>query len=771
MDSTMNQSIVRFSSMLIALLSSASFAAVGAWPGDPAAGPQGEATRFSVPIQIDDAVIEHVEQGDEVTIEGFGRLLVPGMPGLPSRVFSVAIPPGSVVKGVTFEPGMGRTLPGTYRVPPVGLPRIIGNEDPQLLARDMRASEENRLAVYGSDEPYPRSVGEYLGRAGYREYQLLDVRISPVQYHPLSGRLIVFSEVTIRVDCIVPAGGSENPAVIDRSPGTEAVAREIVVNYDQARQWYAATEGGPQRGLYDFVIITLQSLTSAVSPLVNWETIKGRTVQVVTTQWIDSHYPGFDLAEKIRNFLREKYPSGAWGIEDVLLVGHYDDVPMRECWQDVGYGRPETDFYYAELSLPDNQSWDADGDRRYGESGQDPIDFYAEVNVGRIPWSDVNTVEQICNKSVAYEQNSDPSYKKNILLLGAYFWSDTDNAVLMEYKVDPSIHPWMADWTATRMYEQNANYWSDYDCDYPLLHGNVMDVWPDEKFAFVNWAGHGSPTSCHIYGLGAPAFITSADCPSLNDTYPAIIFADACSNSDTYYLNIGQAMMAQGAIGFLGATQVAYGMPAWNHPLDGSSQSLDYYFTASVTSGDYTQGQGHQRALRQMYQQGLWYYPEYEAFQWGALWGNPDLGMGINESTVIVDDSGSEFFVLGGSWSVGEHPNANYGSAAYARSPTGERSAGWRVSRLVSSGTYEVYTWKFEHERQHLMATDVPYKVYHRDGESDWIRIDQSTPGNEWIYLGTFSFDGGSSQGVMITDDANGAVIADAIKLERTASP
>jgi hypothetical protein len=28
-----------------------------------------------------------------------------------------------------------------------------------------------------------------------------------------------------------------------------------------------------------------------------------------------------------------------------------------------------------------------------------------------------------------------------------------------------------------------------------------------------------------------------------------------------------------------------------------------------------------------MYTQGLWYALRYETFEWGALWGNPDLGM------------------------------------------------------------------------------------------------------------------------------------------------
>jgi hypothetical protein len=293
---------------------------------------------------------------------------------------------------------------------------------------------------------------------------------------------------------------------------------------------------------------------------------------------------------------------------------------MRRCAQDLGYGRPETDYYYAELSLPDNQSWDADGDHQYGENS-DPIDFTVEVNVGRIPWSSSSTVSHICNKSVEYEQNNDPAFKKNILLLGAFFWADTDNAVLMEKKVDQN---WMSDWTMTRMYEQG---YSSYPSDFNLDLNTVKTVWSEGSYAFVNWAGHGSPTSCHVMYSKGSAFVTSDTCLSLNDNYPAIIFADACSNSDTDYLNIGQAMLKQGGVGFLGSTKVALGRPGWNDPYDGSSQSLDYFFTTCVTSGEYSQGQAHQWALYEMYTHGLWSYQKYETFEWGALWGNPDLAM------------------------------------------------------------------------------------------------------------------------------------------------
>ena len=562
------------------------------------------------------------KQGYEVTIENFGRLLIPGKPNLPSKIFSIALPPGVTVQDVTFEAKDSIVVPGEYYVEPNSLPRVIGEEDPVLFERDQQLYHENYQSTYGVNDPYPASIGEIIGTGGYRKYNLIDVRINPVIYYPISGELLYHPEIIVKVHFTPSDQTSSEDIMIDALPRTEQIAKEIIINYDQAQKWYPILPNGREQ--YNYVIITLDSLVSAVTPLADWESAKGKSVNVVTTSWINNNYAGYDLAAKMREFLREKYPSGVWGIEDVCLIGGYDDVPMRRTAQNTGYGQPETDYYYAELSLSDSQSWDANGNHLYGENS-DPIDFIAEVNVGRIPWSDPAIVQSICLKSIAFEQNNDVSYKKNILLLAAFFWSDTDNAVLMEYKTNPVNYPWMSNWTKTRLYEDDQ---SAYPCDYDLSYNNVKSVWSTGTYAFVNWAGHGSPTACYEYYPSQP-FVSTDTCPFLNNNYSAIIFADACSNSDTDALNIGQAMLKQGGVGFLGATKVAYGMHAWNDPYDGSSQSLDCFFTERVTSGEYTQGAAHQWALRHMYVNNLWYYAKYEMFEWGALWGNPDLTMGL----------------------------------------------------------------------------------------------------------------------------------------------
>ncbi len=567
---------------------------------------------INVRIPVGKVEIEKTINGNEISIDDFGRLMVPGKPSLPTKIFSIAIPPGAEFVDLNYNLGETIVLAGNYDISPVTLPQLIGGEYLEIQLKEEHIYNENYEKTYNSDEKYPASIVEFERTSGFRKYNLVNVRINPITYQPLSGKLNYYPDITVYVNYKFPEGFDPAEIMFDDVESFEQRASDFILNYEVAKDWYLQRLN--KRENYDFVIITLDSLTSYINDLVDWEETKGKSVKVVTTTWIDSNYVGYDLAEKMRNFLREKYPSEEWGIQDLLIIGHQDDIPMRLTWQDVGGGKPETDFYYAELSLPDNQSWDSDGDHQYGENS-DSIDYYGEINVGRIPWSDPETVQHICEKSVNYELNNDPLFKNNILLLGAFIDYKTDGAVFMEYLASSNIHPWMAYWMKTRLYEPLSIYKRDYN----LNHENVINVWSSGKFGFVSWHAHGSPNGC--------SFITVDDCDLLNDEYPAIISAASCSNSDTDYLNIGQAMLKQGGVGFLGANKIAFYRSGWDDPNDGSDQSFKYFFKSYVTSGNYTQGQAHQYAISEMYEKGLWNNLKYETFIHSSLWGNPDLGM------------------------------------------------------------------------------------------------------------------------------------------------
>ena len=123
---------------------------------------------------------------------------------------------------------------------------------------------------------------------------------------------------------------------------------------------------------YDYVIITTNNLENSVlsSSFINWKESLGFNIKIVKiTDLIIQEQQGNDIQAKIRNFLREYYQ--IWGINYVLIVGDHETIPMRYCYPDPenhnfdiyswsNGGEVPTDYYYADLSLSDNESWDSD---------------------------------------------------------------------------------------------------------------------------------------------------------------------------------------------------------------------------------------------------------------------------------------------------------------------------------------------------------------------------------------------------------------------------
>ncbi|MBN1297990.1 hypothetical protein JXA80_14525, partial [bacterium] len=589
---------------------------LGSPVGIRASSKQPELLTLSIQIPDQDAEWHSSGPHRRVTMAGYGVLNEPGVPELPARIVAVALPPGAVVQSLTVTPAHVDTVSG-IPVDPVEPVRSPGQSSSGFPDALQTRYETNRRSIYGSDAPYPVAVARIARAGSYRRYTTVDIHVTPCQYQPVSQILQIARDITLNIQYHIP-----EPVPVEsippESPAVERRAHQLLLNYADTRQWYP--QGSHPESVADYVIITPPDLAGSIASLSAWETLRGRSVQTVTTDWIASQYSGYDLAEKMRNFLRDKYPVSEWGITDVCLVGAMAEVPMRHIVDD-----PDTDFYFAELSLPDSASWDANGDHSYLGTG-DSCDYYAEVNVGRIPWSDPGTVQHICDKSVAFECTHDPAYKRQMMVLGSFLSPQTDTAVTMEMMID---QPGMNGWSVTRMYEQNIDYTSTYPCDYALDHDSVMAVWPVEPYAFVSYAGHGTAGSAHILGLGGDEFINAYDTNDLNDDTPSIVFALACSNSHTQTVSLGASMLKQGAVGFVGATRNAYFRPAWAGPQDGSTQTFSYFFSQHLTSLEHSQGSAHQAALQDVYLMNGWTNDALEICEW-TLYGNPTLGLDVS---------------------------------------------------------------------------------------------------------------------------------------------
>ena len=87
-------------------------------------------------------------------------------------------------------------------------------------------------------------------------------------------------------------------------------------------------------------------------------------------------------------------------------------------------------------------------------------------------------------------------------------------------------------------------------------------------------------------------------------------------------------------------------------------------------------------------------------------------------------------------------------------------SATW-TPNVAQAGTYEVYARWTQHANR---ATNASYAVDHAGGTT-LVAVNQQANGGVWNLLGTFSLSPGTAHKVTLTDQANGYVIADALRL------
>lgn len=502
--------------------------------------------------------------GQRVEMEGFGRLMVPGQPLLPMKVFLIALPPGALARSVEVLSTETTELPGTYQIEPCPEIAILDNGPHSDDALRMRREwEANHDAVYLSDTPFPSAVSWLSGRGTLRKYSYAAVAFCPFTYSPKSGRLVYHSAVDLAINFDRLSEGGGDPPLSDRLADRSAdeKAATLFSDYDQVADLYLP-EGAPSAPMsetYNYVIITTADLVGAItaSQFPTWKGAVGyRLRTVLTTDGEIAGQPGRDLAERIRNFLRAYYTT--WGIEYVLLVGDYAAVPMRICYPNAAYhvydpgdpgliapGTP-TDYYYADLSLPDAVSWDFDGDGYPGEYSEDMPDFLAEVAVGRIPVNDAARITYTLNKLVAFEQETG-AWKRNVLHAGAIlFFANQDRSgypfVDGATCLDSIETGLMEGMNITHFCERTGLVTSSFP--WPALSQPAFTrAWGRGQYGIVNWSGHGWPDGAYRTvwtwddGDGVPESgngelesyrFVGHGAANLDDDYPSIVFAISC---------------------------------------------------------------------------------------------------------------------------------------------------------------------------------------------------------------------------------------------------
>lgn len=581
--------------------------------------------------------------GNTPVIQGFNKLQIPGTPILPTKSIVLALPPGARIFSVDVDYEPPEQL-GSFELS-ISSPALPLCLDEKIVREALARYQGNKAFLKTLESPFPAKPVYVSKISHFRNIPFIRITYFPLLY--TLGNLCFYSSADVTIHYTKEPADNRIADWVNKDA-------EIFANWNEIRDFYEVVA---RQDSFDYIIITKDNLFSAFDSLVDWKNSIGFATKLVSYDSIIAQYPGSEAADKVRNFLIDKYE--VWGIHYLLLAGNVDMIPMKLCFPDPGhnYDTP-TDYYFAELT----DNWDADGDGYYGEYEEDSIGFVPEIMVGRFPFNDFSTLSSIVLKTVIFERDTG-AWKNRALLLAAFNnfanengsgWPDCDGAALMEYMKDSLL----AGWTYTRLYEEAGLCPTIYSHEQALTQGNVVAEWSTGNYAVTNWSGHGNPTGAYRKywawddGDSIPedvemaweTFIDIYDPPALDNDHPSIVFAASCSNAGTEE-NLARALIAHGASGIVAATTLGWYTPGWEDPSTGNIMSLDYYFYYYLIN----QGRRVGDALfdAKMFYFNYLYFPD----PWGGdpewtpqqnmldytLFGDPALtreGVGIEENVV-----------------------------------------------------------------------------------------------------------------------------------------
>lgn len=306
---------------------------------------------------------------------------------------------------------------------------------------------------------FPIDHVNYTGTHYMNGYKIISFSVCPFKYDDVQNKLYLKNNVRIEV--------LTNPSreVTSISPYNRAEHRkmveEVLFNKRDIDLFYDNSSMNRNRdtSLYDYVIVTNDSLKTPFLQLARWKTIKGIRTKVLTTSEIDSIYNGADLQVKIKRAFEDYYNN--YGIEYALLGGDIDVVPSRMCY--VSYfpyiDNSPTDLYYA--CFDNNFEWNQDNDTIYGEI-VDNIDVIPEITVSRIPVRSTIDAANVVNRIIEYESNpKTDNWVDNILMAGVmlYHYTDgiSDSQIKSEEVFSTSIYPYWNWCERYRLYDTGTD--------------------------------------------------------------------------------------------------------------------------------------------------------------------------------------------------------------------------------------------------------------------------------------------------------------------------
>ncbi len=519
--------------------------------------------RFDRP-EISQATVEG-ETFDIITMEGAPSGGNIGHPSLPSRGAHILLPPGAIVEDVEIIAGEARVLGDGFYIIPVDKPYKL-SEPPASIT-----PPEPDFAIYGSSAGFPASRSQTVGTQVFRGYQVLVLKLQPVEYVPSTGQLSYFDHLTVRVTT------SEVGDVAESLRGMSADEAQLEYKVDNPEMAVAYRQMGQSTfRAYDMLIITTPSLAASFQPLKDFHDTTGILTEIHTTDDVGSTNP-----DDIRDYIRDRYLAD--GIQYVIIGADDDIIPAKNLYvaswdgsgAEIETAMP-TDLYFACL----DGTYNYDGDSYWGEptdgEGGGDVDLMAEVWVGRACAGSTTEVDRFVNKTIQYITSSG-DYLENVLMVGEHLGfggvAEYAKNMMLQIVDGSSADGYTTVGIPSDVYSVEGLYEQDYTWPRSDLTSRI-----NAGLHVINHLGHGSPDyAMKLYDNHVISDLTNTDHCFV---YSQTCLAGHFDGTDCWaeYMNI---KTDAGAFAVIMNARYGWGS---NYSTDGPSQRFDREFWDAVFS-------------------------------------------------------------------------------------------------------------------------------------------------------------------------------------------
>jgi len=515
-----------------------------------------------------------------------------GAPILPVKTSKIFIPADEKVVSTEIKYGTLKTIEGSYIIQHVTTPQPASE-------KEYGTVEKPASDIYDTNALYPSVIYKDRRSQFLNGVKIALVDLMPVLYNPVEGQLKYYMELEVRIttekenapDRVMPYRNSDKDRekilnIIDNKDDFISLY-QVSENDLTARVLSASEDPSAAASTRQYVVITTAELSPAFETLTAHRASPAGGSYTTYIEHIDeiaAIYSGVDLAEKMRNFIKDMYTN--YGTQYVVLGGDCDGsienqvIPTRGCYASVGDytdSNIPSDLYFGCL----DGSWNFDGDELWGETNDGinggDIDWFSEVYIGRIPADNYTEAMNQINKIITFENNGSPT---KVLLTGDKLESSTWGGDRMDW-----LYSFMGSIPKTTLYDRN---WEGND--WPK--SQLLTYINSNQYYNINYSGHST--------IFSDIKLSNNDIHMMTNNNYFFVYSQGCYagsidglNTDSTYKSVdcfGEAITNGssdgGAFAYIGSSRYS-----WYYPgsyVKGASNLAHKEFVEAIFSGNIT---------------------------------------------------------------------------------------------------------------------------------------------------------------------------------------